>query len=69
MKKLELFQCEFCGSRYSIETDCQKCEDNHIKPEKISSKNYLQGYMSKNYPHMINVLMEDGHKIAYIKQY
>lgn len=67
MKELKLFQCEFCWSQYDNEHDCKKCEDNHIKPEKISSKSYAQGYDAKNYPYSITVLMEDGQEVKYRK--
>ena len=29
MKKIELFQCEICGTQFKEKTDCVKCEKNH----------------------------------------
>lgn len=67
MKKLELFQCEFCGEQYDNEHDCKKCEGNHIYPKGIIAQDYYTHRDSKNYPHTITVLMEDGKKIRYVK--
>ena len=29
MKKIELFQCEICGTQFKEKADCVKCEKNH----------------------------------------
>ena len=29
MKKIELFQCEICGTQFKEKADCVKCEQNH----------------------------------------
>ena len=29
MKKIELFQCEICGTRFKAKEACQKCENTH----------------------------------------
>lgn len=67
MKKLELFECEFCREQYDNEHDCKKCEDNHISPKGIIAQDYYTHCDSKNYPHTITVLMEDGKEIRYAK--
>lgn len=41
MKKLELFQCEVCGTRYANKDDCQKCEKGHKKDLHIAKSRYL----------------------------
>lgn len=35
MQKIELYECEFCGTKYSKESDCLRCESNHISKEDI----------------------------------
>lgn len=35
MKKIELFQCEFCGTQFKEKADCVKCEKNHENMEDL----------------------------------
>lgn len=67
MKKLTVFECEFCGEQYDNEHDCKKCEDNHIYPKGIIAQEYYHNCNSKNYPYSITVLLEDGQEVKYRK--
>lgn len=66
MKKLTVFECEFCKKQYRTETDCKKCEDNHMIPKEIIKCEYNIGDF-KNYPHRITVLMSDGQELTYYR--
>lgn len=65
MKKLELFQCEFCNTQYQTETGCLTCESSHIKPKSIKSCRYHAEKNSANYPDAIIIHMENGKDIKY----
>lgn len=67
MKKIELFQCEFCGQQYTVEDTCKTCEGYHMTPQDIVESSYNNG-MFINYPHTITVLMSDGKKVEYYKR-
>lgn len=61
MQKLQLFQCDYCGTQYKNEKDCIDCESRHVKPKKIKSSKYVNFKDNqKGYPVSINVEMTDG---------
>ena len=62
MKKLELYQCEICGTQYSHKQDCKHCENSHIRPKSISGTKYNAKNVgsSDGLPVKITVLFENG---------
>ena len=41
MKKLELYQCEVCGTQYKSKLECTECETRHMKELRIVKSRYL----------------------------
>lgn len=62
MKEITSYVCEMCGTGYKAITDCEKCEESHIKIKKIEKAQY---YPSYKYPIAITVKLEDGKTIRY----
>lgn len=67
MKECIWYLCEICNAQYKIKSDCQSCENNHVKVEGIKECKYHSEKNSKNYPDTIVVLMEDGKELKYKK--
>lgn len=65
MKELKLYQCEYCGTQYKNQSECEKCESNHIHPVKIVGCKYHANKKSKEYPDYITVEMDDGKNVRY----
>ena len=40
MKKLELYQCDICGTNYKSKEECKKCEEHHVKVGEIIDAKY-----------------------------
>lgn len=41
MKKIDLYQCEICGTQFKSKEDCVKCEKGHQKELHIVKTRYL----------------------------
>lgn len=66
MKKIELYQCEICGTQYKSKAECTNCEKRHIKPVKITGTRYVNFKDNhKGYPVTISVAMKDGSTVTY----
>ena len=67
MKKLELYQCEICGTQYKDKIVCEECEKSHIKPYSISGMKYYAKNVgsSDGLPVKITVTFENGHTADY----
>lgn len=62
MKKLELYQCEVCGARYSDKKACEACEESHVKTARITGARYTPNKAgnSDGLPVKVTVLFENG---------
>lgn len=62
MKKLELYQCEICGTQYKNKQECQSCEKSHIKPVRISGTkwNAKNAGCTDGLPIKVTVVFENG---------
>ena len=67
MKKLELYQCEICGTQYKNKAECQFCEKSHIIPKYIIGAKYNAKNVgsSDGLPVKITVTFENGHTADY----
>ena len=66
MKKLELFQCEVCGTQYKNREDCQKCEKQHQKELYIAKSRYLPFTQDKSgMPISVTIMGPDGKYYIY----
>ena len=70
MKKLELYQCEICGTQYANKKDCKDCEDSHIRTKCISGTKYNAKNIGSNdgLPVKITVTFENGVCADYRRQ-
>ena len=41
MKKIDLYQCEMCGTQFSDKKLCEKCERGHVTDILIRKSRYL----------------------------
>lgn len=41
MKKIDLYQCEICGTQFSDKKLCEKCERGHVTDILIRKSRYL----------------------------
>ena len=66
MKKLELYQCDVCGTQYKSKEDCTKCEKGHPKELQIVGARYLSLAQDKSgMPITITIPGPDGRKYIY----
>lgn len=61
MKKLELYECEYCKTQYKEENDALECESRHTTVDHIGECRYIA---SAQYPISVEIRMSDGsHRI------
>lgn len=67
MKKLELYQCEICGTQYKDKAECVECEKSHVPGTKIIGYKYTpKNVGSKDgLPVKITVKFENGKTADY----
>lgn len=66
MKKHVLYECDYCGTQYSIKVCALDCEKNHKAAASIKSAHYLGKKIdSTGYPNEINVVFADGSERLY----
>lgn len=41
MQKIELYQCEVCGTQFKNKLECAECEKSHMKELRIVESRYL----------------------------
>ena len=65
MKKLELYQCEICGTNYKSKEECEKCERHHVTNGIIVDAKYnsMDRGSTDGLPEKISVKFASG-KIA-----
>lgn len=65
MKKIDLYQCEICGTQYKEKSKCQDCEKSHVKPVQIVEEKFMPKNCNGKYPVHITVKMADGKNVTY----
>ena len=66
MKKHVLYECDYCGTQYSIKVCALDCENNHKAAASIKSAHYLGKKIdSTGYPNEITVVFADGSERLY----
>lgn len=66
MKKLELYQCEVCGTQYKSELECTECETRHMKELRIVKSRYLPFTQDRSgIPTTITLMGPDGRHYTY----
>lgn len=66
MKKIELYQCELCGTEYKDKKQAEECEENHVETiEIVSCKFVKKALISDGFPISITVKSEDGREMTY----
>lgn len=61
-KKIEIYQCEICGSRYKDENYAIECERYHIRVSAVHDETYCP---SGKFPYSVHLKMSDGSLIKY----
>ena len=66
MKTLNLYQCEFCGTRFNKSFLCANCENSHKKPIGVEAVKYVAiGDDNTGMPVTVKVMMHDGSSATY----
>lgn len=66
MKKIEMYQCNFCGATYKQKEECEACEKKHVMPVKFVGSKWMPPEFSKNgIPESICIEMENGEPYWY----
>lgn len=66
MKKLELYQCEICGTQYNEKRKAVDCEKSHLVDIKITNMMFKPYTMSEDdFPFKIEVTAPNGKKAVY----
>ena len=66
MKRIELFQCEICGTQYEVKGKAEECEKSHIRPLNFEKCWYApKNMVESGYPVTIDVQFKDGITIRY----
>ena len=66
MKRLELYQCEVCGTQYKSKLECTECETRHMKELRIVKSRYLPFTQdSSGMPTTITLMGPDGRHYTY----
>ena len=62
MKTETKYVCEYCGNKFEKEEDCQRCEQTHYIPERITEARYSKGF---KFPDTVCVEFGDNHRAIY----
>lgn len=66
MRKLELYECEICHTRYNSEAECRKCEKSHRKDLNIVEARYLSRTQDgTGMPITVTIERDDGVRYTY----
>ena len=64
MKKLELYQCEFCNTQFNDQEEARECEKSHVRIVSVIPKKYR---VREEYPDRVIVSFENGEELSYIR--
>lgn len=66
MKKLQLYECEYCHTQYAKEFDAVKCEAYHKVPKKVRlGKCHPFTMKDSDYPLEVIVTFDDKTNVTY----
>lgn len=66
MKKIDLYQCDICGTQFSEKELCEKCERGHVKDIQIVKSRYIPITQDKSgMPTTITLMGPDGRHYTY----
>ena len=66
MAKIDLYQCEVCGTQFKSKEDCVKCEKRHQKELYIVKSRYLPYTQDESgMPTTITLAGSDGRHYTY----
>lgn len=66
MQKIELYQCEVCGTQFKSKLECAKCEAGHMKELRIVKSRYLPFTQDRTgMPTTITLFGPDGKDYTY----
>lgn len=69
MHEFKMYQCDFCGTKYSEKLRCQECERGHKKPINVKSSKYISiSNDATGYPQYVDVEMNNGKTVRYYKR-
>lgn len=68
VKKVTQYKCEICGTLYSVESECTKCEIQHRIPQSIVRADHRAMGIVPAYPHSIIVKFDDGSERKYKRE-
>ena len=64
MKKLELYECEICGTRYKDRLECERCEEHHRHNLRIIAARYNAHDQGSDDGFPVKITVTDGIKQA-----
>ena len=66
MKEVRHYVCDICHTEYADKQACKRCEESHVRLERIKGAHYLPLTQNgRGYPHKIDVCFEDGITLTY----
>lgn len=67
MKKLELYQCDLCGTQYRSRLECKNCEKSHRRPTGVLDARWNAKNVgsSDGYPVKVSVMFDNGVSVDY----
>ena len=68
MKKIDLYECEFCHTRYSDKSRADECEKSHKLIKVATALKYRSCNSNPSgYPDQIMVEFSDGSEVRYVR--
>ena len=64
MKKVELYECGICGTRYKDKLECENCEKHHRHNLRIIDTKYNAHDIGSNDGFPVKITVTDGAKQA-----
>lgn len=64
MKKVTLYECEVCGTKYKVENECKLCEQHHRVGLQITNARYNAHDKGSVDGFPVKIIVSDGVKAA-----